>query len=134
MLLFHKFNRNNSSSYFLPTMLSLSSLLQFTNTINLALTKKQDCTYNHFQSSSNCPRCGRILGENDFTEIMVSDPDSKFATNPDEVLQSLLTKTSNQSGAPLTWNDMCAAMIREQDAILANTRFFVKVSFTRACY
>jgi hypothetical protein len=62
---------------------------------------------------------------------MISDTSSKFATNPDEILQSMLTKTSIQPGAPITWNDMCAAVMQEQDAVLANTKVFMKVSFTR---
>lgn len=86
----------------------------------------EDCTYSHFNSNPNCPCCGRLLGENDFTEVTVSDAGSTLANNPDQVLQNLLTKASNQPGAPITWNDVCAAMIREQDALHSNTRFFVK--------
>ena len=104
-------------------------MMTITITITIITTTTKDCTYSHFQSSPNCPGCGRILGENDFTEVTVSDPDSKLANNPDEILQSFLTKTSNQPGAPITWNDVCAAVLREQDALLANTKFFVNVSF-----
>ena len=88
----------------------------------------KDCTYSHFQSSSNCPECGRLLGEDDFTEIIISDSTGKFTINPDEILQNLLTKASLQPGTPITWNDLCATVMHEQDAILTNAKIFVKVS------
>lgn len=59
---------------------------------------------------------------------MVSDSSNNLASNPNELLQSLLTKTSTQS-RELSWDDMGRALLREQDAILANTMVFVKVSF-----
>ncbi len=31
----------------------------------------EDCTWRHFESSADCPRCGRRLGEDDFTEVVV---------------------------------------------------------------
>lgn len=87
-----------------------------------------ECTYNHFQSSPNCPSCGRLLGENDFTEVTISDPDSKISNDPNEIVQSLLTKTSKQLGTTIAWNDICAALIREHQVQEKNTRFFVNVS------
>jgi hypothetical protein len=31
----------------------------------------ENCTWAHFESSSKCPKCGRGLGEEDFTELVV---------------------------------------------------------------
>mmetsp|Transcript_4906 Transcript_4906/g.10835 ORF Transcript_4906/g.10835 Transcript_4906/m.10835 type:complete len:159 (+) Transcript_4906:340-816(+) len=33
----------------------------------------EECTYSHFENSSQCPTCRRTLGENDFTELVVAD-------------------------------------------------------------
>lgn len=87
----------------------------------------EDCTFNHFRSNPNCPRCGRILGENDFTEVAVSDPDSKISNDPNKVFQSLLTKTpsNNVPNGMTSWNDVCAALLREHQVQERNTRFFV---------
>ena len=92
----------------------------------------KDCTFNHFRSNPNCPRCGRILGENDFTEVAVSDPDSKISNDPNKVFQSLLTKTpsNNVPNGMTSWNDVCAALLREHQVQERNTRFFVTVSVT----
>lgn len=85
----------------------------------------EECTYNHFESNPNCPSCGRLLGENDFTEVTISDPDSKISNDPNEIVQSLLTKTSKQLGTTIAWNDLCAALIREHQVQEKNIRFFV---------
>ncbi|OEU13682.1 hypothetical protein FRACYDRAFT_242026 [Fragilariopsis cylindrus CCMP1102] len=84
-----------------------------------------ECTYNHFNTNANCPNCGRILGENDFTEVTVSDPDSKISNDPNGIVQSLLTKTSKQPGATIAWNDVFAALLREHHTLERNYRFFV---------
>jgi hypothetical protein len=101
------------------------------NTFNIIIkTKtKTECTYNHFNTNANCPNCGRILGENDFTEVTVSDPDSKISNDPNGIVQSLLTKTSKQPGATIAWNDVFAALLREHHTLERNYRFFVNVSF-----
>ncbi len=58
---------------------------------------------------------------------MVSDPNGA-PVNQYEVIQNLFTKTSNEPGEPITWNEMCTALMKEHDAILVNTKIFVKVS------
>ncbi|GMH47692.1 hypothetical protein TL16_g00125 [Triparma laevis f. inornata] len=31
----------------------------------------EDCTWRHFEKSSDCPKCGTTLGEDDFIELVI---------------------------------------------------------------
>ena len=114
--------------FLVPSLLAPSSSIASLNSSFLIFGDEKDCAYSHFNSNPNCPSCGRLLGENDFTDLVISDKSSKLATNPDEIMQSLLTKTSLQPGAPMTFSDMAARVLHEQDALLENKKLFVNVS------
>eukprot|EP00985_Skeletonema_marinoi_P016495 scaffold8888_cov131-Skeletonema_marinoi.AAC.1 len=82
-----------------------------------------ECTYSHFERSSQCPTCGRRLAENDFTELVVADAN----TGTDVVksnMQSLLTK--KHSGGMLQYSEICQSLIRQVDSTKQATKFLLK--------
>lgn len=91
----------------------------------------QECTYSHFEKSSDCPLCARKLSENDFTELVVTDATSTSLEISKSSLQTLLSKSTQQnpndgSYKALPLSDMCVSLIRQFDATKQSTRFLLK--------
>jgi hypothetical protein len=81
-----------------------------------------ECTYSHFQSSPNCPSCNRILSENDFTELVVAEPSAKQSL---ATFQNIFTKQNSQAQS-LSFQDLCANIMRRNDDLRAGTKFLMK--------
>jgi hypothetical protein len=48
---------------------------------HFSLNHSSECTYSsHFDSNSNCPVCNQVLGENDFTEVIIADISTSAST------------------------------------------------------
>jgi len=92
----------------------------------------EECTFNHFEHSSECPKCGKVLHERDFTELVVSNCSSN--SNKDAVQTSLQTLFSRQpqrggssSNNPhLPFSDLCFGIIRQIDINKQSTKFLLK--------
>lgn len=84
-----------------------------------------ECTYLHFQTSSNCPACGKSLGANDFKEVVVAGPSPSLLDTFKNTLQTLFTKlTSNfDSICP---KEMCSRLLSHIDDSNKATRFVLK--------
>lgn len=89
----------------------------------LILSYSIDCTYSHFERSSNCPACGAVLNESDFTELVVADSTSTGETVKTS-LQALFTKKTSSSSLP--FSDLCYSLIRQIDAQKISTKFLLK--------
>ena len=55
----------------------------------------EDCTWRHFEKSSDCPKCGQTLGEEDFIEVRRSFSCSQSAQNRPEVLCIFMKRDKN---------------------------------------
>ena len=101
------------------------------NKLNLTNFFFKECTYSHFEKSSQCPLCSRKLSENDFTELVVADANSATFEIGKTSLQALLSKSnqniSNDSSCKaLPLSDMCVSLIRQYDVNKQSTRFVLK--------
>ena len=85
-------------------------------------TYKIECTYSHFEHSSECPTCRRRLGENDFTELVVADSSGKDIAKSN--MQSLFSKKSG-SGS-LHYSDVCQSLIQQIECSKQSTKFLLK--------
>ena len=87
-----------------------------------------DCTYNHFEHSSECPKCGRILNEQDFTELVVSNNGASGTDIVKSSLQSLFARQRGGSNGAntLPFSDLCFGVIRQIDAVKQSTKFLLK--------
>lgn len=83
-----------------------------------------ECTYSHFETSSQCPSCGSSLTENDFTELVVADATSATTEVMKISMQALFTKKSSSSSLP--FSDLCYSLIRQIDAVKLSTKFLLK--------
>jgi hypothetical protein len=83
-----------------------------------------ECTYNHFNSSSNCPVCNRVLAESDFMELAVADPSTSKSTKT-AAFQSYFTK-QNAGAQGLAFQDVCARLLKQQDDLRCGTKFLMK--------
>lgn len=84
-----------------------------------------DCTYNHFNSNSNCPSCGKGLGADDFMELVVADPSTATQESTKNTFQTMFTKFSTSSKS-LSYQEMCTRFIRSMDDCHRAARFLMK--------
>lgn len=87
-----------------------------------------DCTYNHFQESSNCPKCGRVLAESDFTELVVTVTDGNRGSDISKnSLQALFSRQKgNSSHGNLPFSDLCFGVIKQLDIVKKSSKFLLK--------
>lgn len=85
---------------------------------------RTDCTYSHFERRSDCPACGTVLNENDFTELVVADATSSTNEATKNTLQALFVKKT--SSVSLPFSDLCFSLIRQIDAVKISTKFLLK--------
>jgi len=90
----------------------------------LLLVHSTDCTYSHFERSSECPGCRAVLSESDFTELVVADSTSSTSETTKTSLQALFTKRTSSSSLP--FSDLCYSLIRQIDAHKISTKFLLK--------
>lgn len=83
-----------------------------------------DCTYSHFERSSECPICRAVLSESDFTELVVADSTSSTSETTKTSLQALFTKRTSSSSLP--FSDLCYSLIRQIDAHKVSAKFLLK--------
>ena len=81
-----------------------------------------ECTYSHFEQSSQCPTCHRTLGESDFTELVVADNNGADISKTS--MQNLFSKKS--SSGNLQFSDVCQSVIRQIDVSKQSTKFLLK--------
>eukprot|EP00814_Leptocylindrus_danicus_P014016 CAMPEP_0116029412 /NCGR_PEP_ID=MMETSP0321-20121206/16126_1 /TAXON_ID=163516 /ORGANISM="Leptocylindrus danicus var. danicus, Strain B650" /LENGTH=396 /DNA_ID=CAMNT_0003503787 /DNA_START=45 /DNA_END=1235 /DNA_ORIENTATION=+ len=88
----------------------------------------EDCTYNHFQESSNCPKCGRVLAESDFTELVVTVTDGNRGNDISKnSLQALFSRQKgNSSHGNLPFSDLCFGVIKQLDVVKKSSKFLLK--------
>ena len=91
---------------------------------NFSSFNKPDCTYSHFEHSSECPTCRKRLGEQDFTELVVADANNGTSDIQKTTMQALLSKKSG--GGYLPHADLCQSLIRQIDASKQSTKFLLK--------
>ncbi len=103
-----------------------------------SLHKIIECTYSHFEQSSQCPICTKNLTENDFTELVVADATTATNDIAKTSLQALFSKQSKGSnhnshgeedgsdskGLPLS--DLCFSLVRQIDVVKQSTKFLLK--------
>ena len=100
----------------------------------------EECTFSHFGASSDCPKCGRTLGEADFTELIVSSAaeggsNGNGAGSTAELSKaSLQALFSNQhpSTGHLPHSDLCRALLKQFDVVRASTKFVLKQMIVEA--
>lgn len=51
-----------------------------------------ECTYEHFGSNEACPSCNKTLGQNDFLELVISEPTAASQQTTKTMFQNLFTK------------------------------------------
>ncbi len=51
-----------------------------------------ECTYEHFGSNETCPSCNKKLGQNDFLELVISEPTAASQQTTKTMFQNLFTK------------------------------------------
>jgi len=83
---------------------------------------KTECTYSHFEQSSQCPTCNRRLGESDFTELVVADGNG--ADIQKTTMQTLFQKRSATGCLP--YADICQTLIHQIDVSKQSTKFLLK--------
>eukprot|EP00956_Cyclotella_meneghiniana_P011875 scaffold16701_cov64-Cyclotella_meneghiniana.AAC.3 len=83
-----------------------------------------DCTYTHFERSSQCPTCRKTLGEQDFTELVVADGSNGASDIAKSSMQAMFSKKN--SGGYLPHAELCQSLIRQIDASKQNTKFLLK--------
>jgi len=83
-----------------------------------------DCTYSHFEHSSQCPTCRKTLGDKDFTELVVADASNGATDIAKSSMQAMFSKKN--SGGYLSHSELCRSLIRQIDASKQNTKFLLK--------
>ena len=120
----------------LPTQLKLllEELVSVSTVIFLIFSRKwfhhylwgwsleTECTYSHFEQSSECPTCRRRLGENDFTELVVADSNGSDIAKSN--MQTLFSKKS--SSGCLHYSDVCQSLIQQIECSKQSTKFLLK--------
>lgn len=87
----------------------------------------EECTYSHFESSSQCPVCKKELTENDFTELVVADGTSTESNNSVKTsIQALFSRQSQSTDKGLPLSDLCFSLIRQIDVVKRSTKFLLK--------
>lgn len=83
-----------------------------------------DCVFSHFAESDQCPSCGaKPLGEQDFTELVVSD--STLAPNLLKTCFQTILCTRPNSNA-ITFPEACSSILRQMEAMKTTTKFLLK--------
>ena len=88
----------------------------------------QECTYEHFNSSSICPCCNKTLGVNDFLELVVADASSSQQDSSGSIksaFQGMFTKLSSNSRI-VSHKDMCSRVLKSLDDNRRTVRFLLK--------
>lgn len=85
----------------------------------------EECTYSHFNSSSTCPVCRKLLGANDFMELVVADPSSATEESLKNTFQTMFTKYSSSSNV-LSHQEMCSRLLKSFDDDRRTVRFLLK--------
>lgn len=83
-----------------------------------------DCTYTHFERSSQCPTCRKTLGDQDFTELVVADGSNGASDIAKSSMQAMFSKKN--SGGYLPHAELCQSLIKQIDASKQNTKFLLK--------
>ena len=102
----------------------------------------EECTFSHFGASSDCPKCGRTLGEADFTELIVSGAADGGSSNgagaagstaelSKASLQALFSNQHPTTGH-LPHPDLCRALLRQFDVVRSSTKFVLKQMIVEA--
>ena len=87
----------------------------------ISYTYEIECTYSHFEHSSECPTCRRKLGENDFTELVVADGSGK------DIAKSKQNLFSKKSGSEsLHYSDVCQSLIQQIECSKQSTKLLLK--------
>mmetsp|Transcript_9318 Transcript_9318/g.21129 ORF Transcript_9318/g.21129 Transcript_9318/m.21129 type:complete len:368 (+) Transcript_9318:224-1327(+) len=81
----------------------------------------EECTYSHFEHSSQCPTCNRRLGENDFTELVVATQTTDIQKTS---MQALFSRKSSSGNLP--FSDLCQTLIHQIDVSKQSTKFLLK--------
>jgi hypothetical protein len=89
-----------------------------------AVLLKIECTYSHFERSSQCPTCRKTLGDQDFTELVVADGSNGATDIAKSSMQAMFSKKN--SGGYLPHAELCQSLIRQIDASKQNTKFLLK--------
>ena len=83
------------------------------------------CTWRHFEKSCDCPKCGTVLGEDDFTELVVETMGValKKACN-----QSMLNVEGHGVGEPVppSFAEGCKSLMRALDVFKSSTHFLLR--------
>lgn len=88
----------------------------------------KECTYSHFEQSSECPVCNKSLTENDFTELVVAEATSATSDIAKTSLQALFSKHSKSANGnkALQLSDLCYSLVRQIDVVKQSTKFLLK--------
>jgi len=83
-----------------------------------------DCVYDHFQQSSQCPSCGKVLGADDFMDLCIAEapvnPIPEFKT----MFQKVFTKGPHSTGSQyLNYMDACLKALEMQNSSKKVTQF-----------
>jgi hypothetical protein len=85
-----------------------------------------ECTYDHFNTNSGCPSCGRNLKPTDFIQLAIAN--TPPVSGPETIkttFQTMFTKVSPTS-AELTQQDMCHRVMKHIEDGKRATRFLMK--------
>jgi hypothetical protein len=93
-----------------------------------ALSSVLDCCYNHFNTNSNCPICGKTLTTSDFIELVVANAPGANESSLKNSFQSVFTKI-NSNSTFLTHQEMCTRLIKNLDDVKRTTRFLLRQTF-----
>lgn len=114
----------NVSSYYAVVVRSLYGSSEYCSQ-NTFLSLTADCTYDHFQSNSDCPSCGRQLGQNDFLELVVSNPSAASQETLKNTFQTIFTKFSSQA-TTVSHREMCVRILKSMDDSRRAIKFLMK--------
>ena len=85
----------------------------------------EDCTWRPFENSSDCPKCGRMLGEDDFTELVVGTDGGALKK---VCLQSMMNVQGHGAGETVSpsFAEGCKSLMRALDVVKASTHFLLR--------
>ncbi len=81
-----------------------------------------DCTFSHFSKNKNCPSCDRIMGDDDFKELKISQPPS-FRKFKASIFQRIFCKGGIRRRRCLNASDMFLRIQRQHDKYRQLMRF-----------
>ena len=100
------------------------------NSFHFDFDFQSDCTYSHFENSSQCPVCSKTLRDDDFTELVVAVGNGQTNDITKSSLQALFSKQSMSKGdnasKALPLSDACFTLVRQIDAVKQTTKFLLK--------